>query len=176
MQRAVRKSSLLIDYYERIQSKYLSAQGDSIALLQEVLSVADEIGLDQVIAYLENCVIEKRTAWVTRNLGNCKNTKQPVWDGFRWCYEVYLGLSIPEDGQIVEQSPLRIVSHWWNSCLTLDACRKLGLDTRDICKKAYHRPVNAFLVQIHPDLRFERNYACIRPYAAYCEGIIYLEA
>lgn len=163
------------DQYERIQSKYLSPQGDSTALLREVLSVAEEIGLDQAFAYLENCVIQKRTAWVTQNIGNFKNTKQPVWDGYRYFYEVYLGLSTPEDGQIVEQSPLRIVSRWWNSCPTLDACQQLGLGTREICKKAYHQPVNAFLFQIHPNLRFERNYACIRPYAAYCEEIIYLE-
>lgn len=176
MESTIRKISLLNDYYKRIQSIYKSAQGDSTALFQEILLVADEIGLDQSFAYLESCVIEKRIAWANQNLGNLKKTKQPIWDGYRWFYEVYLGLSIPEHGQIVEQSPLRIVSRWWNSCPTLIACQKLGLDTREICKKVYHRPVNAFLSQIHPNLRFERNYACIRPYVAYCQETIYLEA
>ena len=171
----IRESSPLNDHYERIHIKYMNAQGDSIALFQEVLSIADEIGLDQAFAYLENCVIEKRIAWVTQNLGNFKNIGQPVWDGYRSFYEVYLGLSIPQHGQIEEQSTHKIVSRWWNSCPTLDACQALGLDTREICQNVYHLPVNAFLAQIHPNLRFERNYACIRPYAAYCEEIIYLE-
>jgi hypothetical protein len=166
----------LNDYYERIHHKYINAQGDSTALFQELLSVADEIGLDQAFALLENCVIDKRIAWATQNLGKFKTTKQPALDGYRWFYEVYLGLSTPEHGQIVEQSPQKIVSRWWNSCPTLDACQALGLDTREICKKVYHQPVQALLVQIHPNLRFERNYACIRPYTVYCEEIIYMEA
>lgn len=163
------------EHHKRIHNHYMNAQGNSTALFQELLSAAELIGLDQAFAYLENCVIEKRTAWVTQNLGNFKDTGQPVWDGYRWFYELYLGLSTPEDGQIVEQSQNRIVSRWWNPCPTLDACQQLGLDTREICRKAYHQPVSAFLAQIHPKLRFERNYACIRPYAAYCEEIIYLE-
>jgi len=120
-------------------------------------------------------VIEKRIAWITQNFDKVKDTQQPVWDGYQFFYEVYLDLSTPEDGQIVELSSQKIVSRWWNPCPTLDACQKLGLDTREICKKAYQEPVQAFLIQIHPKLRFERNYACIRPYTAYCEEIIYLE-
>jgi hypothetical protein len=64
---------------------------------------------------------------------------------------------------------------WWNACPTLDACTKLGLDTREVCRKAYQCPVQEFLKRIHPKLRFDRNYEHIRPYAAYCEEIITLE-
>lgn len=163
------------DHYECIRSKYIISQGDSPDLFKEILSAAKEIGLDQALAYLEQCVIEKRTAWIKKNLDKFKDTKQPVWDGYRLFYEVYLGVSAPEDGEIVAQSNHKIVSHWWNSCPTLDACKKLGLDTREVCMKAYHKPVQEFLIQIHPNLRFERNYACIRPYAPYCEEIICLE-
>jgi hypothetical protein len=164
------------DQYERIKSQYYDAQGDSTNLFKEILIAADEIGLDQAFAYLEDCVIEKRIAWIKQNLDEVKDTKRPVWDGYRLFYEVYLGVYTPEDGKIIEQSDHKIVSRWWNPCPTLDACEKLGLDTREICKKTYHKPVQEFLVQIHPNLRFERNYACIRPYAPYCEEIIYLEA
>ena len=163
------------DPYKRIKHKYHNAQGDSTDLLKEIVNAADEIGFDQAFAYLEECVIEKRKAWIKKNLDDVKDTKQPVWDGYRLFYEVYLGVSAPEDGEIVAQSNHKIVSRWWNACPTLDACEKLGLDTREVCKKAYHKPVQEFLVQIHPNLRFERNYACIRPYAPYCEEIIRLE-
>ena len=163
------------DRYERIKSKYINSQGDSTDLFKDIISVADEIGFEQALAYLEDCVIEKRKAWIKKHLDEFKEPKQPVLDGYRLFYKVYLGLSAPEDGEIVAQSNREIVSRWWNSCPTLDACEKLGLDTREICKKAYHKPFQEFLIQIHPNLRFERNYACIRPYVPYCEEIIYLE-
>ena len=85
-----------------------------------------------------------------------------------------MGLSVPRDDEIIERFGKRIVSRWWNPCPTLGACQQFGLDTRLICKKAYHRPVQEFLKQLHPDLRFERNYECLRPHAAYCEEIIFL--
>jgi hypothetical protein len=81
---------------------------------------------------------------------------------------------VPKDGEIIERSEKRIVSRWWNPCPTLEACQRFGLDTREICKKAYHRPVEELLKQLHPGLRFERNYECLRPHAAYCEEIISL--
>lgn len=163
------------NYYERIQGKYKNSQGNSTDLFKEILSVADEIGLDQALAHLEKCVTEKRIAWIKKYLGKGKETNHPVWDGYQLFYEIYLGVSAPEDGEIVEKSDHKIISRWWNPCPALDACEKLGLDTREICMKAYHKPVQELLIQIHPNLRFERNYACIRPYVPYCEEIIYLE-
>jgi hypothetical protein len=75
----------------------------------------------------------------------------------------------------VEHTQKRIVMRWWNPCPTLEACNKLGLDTREVCKKAYEKPVQEFLKQINPRLRFGRNYESIRPHAACCEEIIELE-
>ncbi len=66
------------------------------------------------------------------------------------------------------------MSRWWNACPTLDICQKLGLDAREICRKACHQPVQVFLSQLDPRLRFERNYEALRPHAAYCEDIITL--
>jgi hypothetical protein len=162
--------------FQLIKAEYQNTKsGDSTALLRTVLSVADEIGLDQALAYLEGCVVEKRLAWLDRNLERLDLTGDPVLDGYRLFFEIYLGLSPLEDGEIVEHTDRRIVTRWWNRCSTLDACQELGLDTREICKKAYHRPVQEFLSRVHPRLRFERNYEALRPYAPYCEEIITLE-
>ena len=123
---------------------------------------------------MERCVIEKRLTWAKAHLSEAKKTDNPVLDGYRWFYEKYLGLSIPGNGEIVELSEQRIVSRWWNPCPTLEACKRFGLDTRVICRKAYHQPVQEFLIQLHPGLRFERNYNYLRPHTAYCEEIIFL--
>ena len=162
------------DHYQRIKGEYENLQGDSVALFRVILSAADEIGIDAALATLERCVIEKRTVWLRANLGETRAVGDPVMDGFVWFYERYLGLSIPEDGEIVENTQGRVLMRWWNPCPTLEACRQLGLDTRVVCRKAYHRPVQEFLAQIHPALRFDRNYACLRPQAAWCEEMISL--
>jgi len=124
---------------------------------------------------MERCVSEKRLAWLDGNLDRIEKTGNPVEDGYRIFYEEYLGISIPKDGEIVEKTDKKLVMRWWNYCPTLEACKKFGLDTRIVCKKAYHKPVQIFLSRINPKLRFDRNYDHIRPYAPYCEEIISLE-
>jgi hypothetical protein len=81
---------------------------------------------------------------------------------------------VPEDGEVVERTETKIVARWWNRCSTLEACKALGLHTREICRKAYHRLVQEFLSSLHPGLRFERNYEALRPCVPYCEEIIVL--
>ena len=160
--------------YRLIQEQYRQSKGDLTLLWQTILAAAVEIGLDQALGCLEQCVIDKRLAWLEKNLATFERTGEPVMDGYRLFYESYLGISAPVDGQIVVRTDRRLVSRWWNPCPTLDACRKLGLDTRQICRKVYHRPVQLFLSQLDPRLKFERNYQAVRPYATYCEEIITL--
>jgi hypothetical protein len=164
------------DHYQRIRREYESLQGDSVELFRVVLSASAEIGMGAALATLEQCVIEKRSAWLSANLVEAGQGKDPLLDGYVWFYEKYLGLSVPKDGAIVGRSGSRIVMRWWNPCPTLEACVQLGLDTREICKQAYHKPVQTFLEQVHPGLRFGRNYERLRPYGAYCEEFIELVA
>lgn len=162
------------NYSQRIKEQYNNFQGDSTELFAEIMRVSNEIGMDEALAYLEQCVIEKRLAWLKANLGQVKDENDPVTDGYRWFYEKYLRVSLPEDGEIVEHSEKRLVMRWRNPCPTLEACKKLGLDTREVCKKVYEQPVEEFLKRLDPRLRFDRNYEAIRPYTSYCEEIIEL--
>ena len=88
---------------------------------------------------------------------------------------VFTRSPLSHNKEIVEQVDRKMVTRWWNHCPTLETCQKLGLDTREICRKAYHKPVQAFLSKIDPRLRFDRNYEALRPHTAYCEEIITLE-
>jgi hypothetical protein len=165
----------MTDYTQRIKQEYQNFQGDSTRLFNEILNASTKIGLDQALVFLEQCVIEKRLAWLKANLTESIDQQNPVLEGYKWFYEKYLKVSVPKDGEIIECTEKRIVMRWWNACPTLDACTKLGLDTREVCRKAYQCPVQEFLKRIHPKLRFDRNYQNIRPYAPYCEEIITLE-
>jgi hypothetical protein len=165
----------MVDYHQRIRQQYQNFHGDSTELFREILMAAEEIGIDEALAYLEQCVIEKRSAWLQANFHEIANENDPLMAGYRWFYEKYLGASMPKDGEIVEHTERRIVMRWWNPCPTLAACQKLGLDTREVCKKAYEKPVQEFLKRVDPRLRFGRNYENIRPHADFCEEIIVLE-
>lgn len=162
-------------HYQRVKAKYEKRGRDHSALFEAILAVAEETSLDAALECLERCAIESRTSWLDENLPDLERTADPIDDAYRIFYEVYLGISAPADGEIVEQTPTRLVTRWWNQCPTLDACQQFGLDTREICSKGYHESVRIFLSRIHPGLRFERNYANLRPHGLYCEEIVTLD-
>jgi hypothetical protein len=173
-QLGVDRRSLVERFYRCIRQAYLTSAGDSTALFQTVLSVADEVGLEAALSLLERCVSAKRLAWLKDHLPQFVRTGHALRDGYRLFYTEYLGLSVPEGGEIVAQTEREIIMRWWNPCPTLEACVRLGLDTRVICRRAYHRPVQELLAHLDPRLRFERNYEALRPYAPYCEERIVL--
>ena len=73
-----------------------------------------------------------------------------------------------EQVPVVEESADRIVWLSSNDCPKLEACSRLGLDTREICRVTAERPVQTFLSRLDPRLRFVRDYVAIRPYAGHC--------
>jgi hypothetical protein len=158
--------------YQELNQEYLSSRGDSIALFGLVLTLARESSMDFVLGCLERCVVEKRLSWMERNAHRIRLSSNLVQDGCTLFYKTYLGLSIPQDGIILEATDDRLVTRWTNPCPTLEACRHYGLDTREICRKVYQRPVQEMLMKLDSRLRFERNYQSIRPYQPYCEEII----
>lgn len=159
----------------RIRQMYEQSRGDATALFETIISVSRDAGMERALACLEDCVIERRLAWLAARAGTWRRTGDPIRDGYQLFYEDYLGLAVPRDGEIVERTERRWVTRWWNRCLTLEACQALGLDTRVICRAAYERPVQALLARIDPRLCFTRNYEALRPVALYCEEIITLE-
>ena len=163
------------EYYALIKEQYESAKGDFTQLFQTILTAADKIGWDKASGLPRTMCHRKKISLAGQKSRPTGPTDDGVLTGYRLFYEVYLGLSVPADGEIVEQTERKMVTRWWNHCPTLEICQRLGLDTPEICQQVYHRPVQAFLSKINPRLRFDRNYEAIRPYCAYCEEIISLE-
>lgn len=87
---------------------------------------------------------------------------------------VYMGLD-PRTVPVVYEDDRTIIWRSTNFCPTLEACRRLGLDTRIVCRAATEGAVQALIARLDPRLRFSRDYAAgIRPYADYCEEKIEL--
>jgi tRNA(Arg) A34 adenosine deaminase TadA len=76
------------------------------------------------------------------------------------------------DLPILAESEGEIVWTSRNPCPTLEACRRLGLDTRIVCRRAYEKPTQAFLSTLDPELRFIRDYREIRSHASACAECI----
>ncbi|THB70692.1 MAG: nucleoside deaminase [Desulfovibrio sp.] len=81
-----------------------------------------------------------------------------------------------EEMPIVEKSENKIVFHSMNFCPTLEACKILDLDTRHVCKSCNEEATDRLVKQVHPSLRFSRNYSKLRPFSPYCEESITIVA
>ncbi len=120
---------------------------------------------------------ERRLAWLTAH-GHLprKGDALPVTpvsprQAFELFFYDYMGRT-PEQLQVVEEGEDRIVWLSANPCPTLDACRILGLDTREVCRAVSERPVQTFLSRLDPRLRFVRDYEAIRPHGPHCRETI----
>jgi hypothetical protein len=164
------------DYLQLVKAQYEYSREDATRLFETLLEIARAIGWNATLNLLETCVIERRMAWLDRHEDALERTDSPVADGYKLFYEEYLGLALPRDGELVEENAHCIRVRWRNRCPTLEACQKLGLDTREVCRKAYDRPVQRMLARIDPRLRFRRNYAALRPELPYCEESIELDS
>ncbi len=87
-------------HYERIKAEYQQSVGDFTQLYETLLATAEEVGLDQALAHLESCIIEKRLAWLDKHLAAFERTEDPVQDGYRLFYETYLGVSTPPTAKL----------------------------------------------------------------------------
>lgn len=87
----------------------------------------------------------------------------------------YMGLA-PEQVPVVEETEDRITWLSSNPCPTLEACSRLGLETRSVCRSINEKPTQVFLSQLDARLRFVRDYSAIRPHASHCrESIVRLD-
>lgn len=119
---------------------------------------------------------ERRTAWYKHYAAQRDHGARPTP---RAAYEMfffdYLGLSADEV-PVLSESETEIVWSSVNPCQTLEACQRLGLDTRVVCRAIYEKSTQALISQLDPQLRFLRSYEEIRPYSHHCqERIIRLD-
>lgn len=76
---------------------------------------------------------------------------------------------------IVFKDDKKIIWHSYNWCPVLEACKKLNLETKRVCKNGWEESINKMIKVINPRLIFKRNYKKIRPKSRYCEEILILK-
>jgi hypothetical protein len=81
----------------------------------------------------------------------------------------------PEHSKMMRVSPIKIKIESYNFCPYLEACQKLDLETRTICKDIGEPSIQRMIEIVNPNLRFSRDYTNIRPYnGVFCEEYIEL--
>ncbi|RPI83957.1 MAG: nucleoside deaminase [Chloroflexi bacterium] len=125
---------------------------------------------------IETAVAAKRISWYRQQAFDSRSGHAATpREAFERLFFDYMGLA-PKDLPIIHETEDKIVWQSKNACPTLDACLRLGLDTRKVCRAAYEKSTQAFLSQIDPQLRFLRSYQEIRPYAGHClESIVKID-
>lgn len=151
-------------------------RGEGYALLFSFLLFLDEKSgrkkrVDGAFKKYEEFVCEKRRKWF-EEVGKKIVNGRGLEDLYK-LFTQYHGLN-EKNHVILEKSEKRIIIGSMNACPVLYACRKLGLDTREICKKVYEKPAAYLLKLLNPNSRFSRDYEKIRPYYECCVEIIEL--
>ncbi len=70
----------------------------------------------------------------------------------------------PDHSKMIRISKNKIRIESCNFCPYLEACKKLGLDTRYVCKEIVEPSIQKMCEMINPRLKFSRNYQKIRPH------------
>jgi tRNA(adenine34) deaminase len=130
----------------------------------------------QTYQALEADSIEQRVSWYKHYAAHRSSDFRPTP---RVAYELfffnYLGLS-EDEVPVLSETAIEIVWSSVNPCQTLEACKRLGLDTRVVCRAVYEKSTQAFISQLDPQLRFLRSYEEIRPYSRHCkERIVWVD-
>jgi tRNA(Arg) A34 adenosine deaminase TadA len=119
-------------------------------------------------AALERQVAEKRIAWFKQNYPEYAIRIPPTPRGaYEMLFLDYMGLK-EEELPIVTESEKEIEWLSLNPCPTLEACKALGQDTRQVCRAVYEKSTQALISQLDAQLRFLRSYDEIRPHADHC--------
>ena len=114
---------------------------------------------------------KKRLRWYEENKGKLNLKGSDVRKAYTLFLIQYLGLS-PREAPVIYEDEGKIVWRSYNFCPVLEACKRLGMDTREVCRQSEEKPVQELISRISPNLKFSRNYEKIRPYEQYCEEMI----
>jgi tRNA(Arg) A34 adenosine deaminase TadA len=122
---------------------------------------------------IESEVAKKRVSWFKQYYkdGRSKTRLPSPRAAYELLFFEYMGIS-EEEVPVLSETETEIVWSSINRCSTLEACNKVGFNTRKVCRAIYEKSTQALVSQLDPQLRFHRDYQEIRPYSNYCKEMI----
>ena len=124
---------------------------------------------------LADLITQRRVGWIRENLDEMLVKYEglsPEEQAYRIVFFDHMKIN-PEHSKMARVSPTKIKVESYNFCPYLQACSRLGLDTRFVCGDIGEPSIQAMMEMINPNLRFSRNYVNIRPHnGAFCEEYV----
>jgi len=121
---------------------------------------------------IEDEITKERLLWFKQNHPDINKHNRPSpREAYEMLFFDYMGLS-EEELPVVSETETEIVWLSLNRCSTLEACKELGLDTRQVCRAIYEKSTQVLVSQLDPQLRFLRSYEEIRPHSNHCKEMI----
>jgi len=121
---------------------------------------------------LADLITQRRVLWFEENKKTVLSKYAELPDeekAYRIIYFDHMKIN-PEHSKMsrIGNGKIRIESY--DFCPYIEACRKLGLDTRFVCKDIGEPSIQRVSELINPNLKFRRNYQNIRPHNCnFCE-------
>ena len=138
----------------------------------------NEIRTQQKIGQLKRCngdysilhaeLKAKRLSWWETNKSKLNLTGSLPRQAYEMVLFKYMNLP-SNDVLVVHETESKITWISSNFCPILEACQRLGLDTRIVCKQGTEQSVQDLVSQLNSNLVFSRDYKDLRPYGKYCE-------
>lgn len=138
--------------------------------MDRILNAEEKGSYEDIRRYLS----EKRRTWFEKN----KHLLDEMKDSdLRKAYELtmlkYIGID-PKEVPVVYEDDKKIIWHSYNWCSVLEACKRLNIDTRKVCKEGWEEWVDEMAKMINSRLHFSRTYKTLRPHGEYCEEMFEL--
>jgi hypothetical protein len=159
------------------QEKAVQKQFERLQKVKEANSAEERAKIKKELA---NLLIEKRVSWMEEHLDEMLAKPEykdlpPQEQAYHIVYIEHMEID-PKDSKIIDVPPNRVEIISRNFCPYLEACQRLELDTRDICKTVGEPSIQEMIKLIHPDLVFGRSYnKFIRPHESFCYEFIELK-
>lgn len=163
------------NYLESLANSSLTEREENDGLFPSLLRLLGNINQMITIEELEDIIIGRRLKWFTEKKDLLKQyaNLNPIECAFRFIYLDHLHID-PKDLEVIRVNPKKMIVRSYNWCPYLEACKRMGLDTKKTCGGINDYAFQVMIKLIDPKLKFSRNYDRIRPYSEFCEEYIEL--
>lgn len=148
----------------------------SYAIEEKLVQLRELKSGTKTFKQISDMITERRVSWINSNLREMESKYRnlsPPEQAYNIIFSEHMKINRALS-KIMRLSPFFIEIHSYNFCPYLEACKKLNLDTRQVCKEINEQSIQEMGKIIYSKLKFGRDYNHIRPYKEFCREFIWI--
>ena len=147
----------MIEIFTQKQEKAIKEKVEQLRKVKEGILLPKE---------LANMITQRRLNWLNHNEHLLRDGLISPEEAYKLL--IYHHMKVEEGITIRKISNNLMMAEARNFCPYLEACQRLEMDTKFVCKEIGEPSIIAFMEEISPKLHFFRDYSKIRPYSDHC--------